>query len=145
MLGDGVVYRGEADDDVLVVTALDTDVDHFRRVTARPRHGDRASTRSSCPTCRCRGRGHASSWRGLTDADVAALRYFRFIPQPVTVAGVDGCWVSRTGYSGELGYEVFCPPEGAERVWQGLLDAGAHSASVPTAWRRSSRCGSRPG
>jgi aminomethyltransferase len=39
---------------------------------------------------------------------------------------VEGCWVSRTGYSGELGYEVFCPPaEGAERVWQGLLDAGA--------------------
>jgi glycine cleavage system aminomethyltransferase T len=68
---------------------------------------------------------------GLTDADVAGLRYFRFFPEPVTFAGVDDCWVSRTGYSGELGYEVFCPAAGAERVWQGLLDAGAHLGIRP--------------
>ena len=61
----------------------------------------------------------------LTDADVAGLKYFRHIPEPVTVAGVEGCRISRTGYSGELGFEVFCPPAGAERLWQGLLDQGA--------------------
>jgi aminomethyltransferase len=61
----------------------------------------------------------------MTDADVAGLRYFRWIPHPVTVGGVEGCFVSRTGYSGELGFEVFCPPEGAEKLWQALLDQGA--------------------
>ncbi|HEY1479655.1 MAG TPA: glycine cleavage T C-terminal barrel domain-containing protein, partial [Gaiellales bacterium] len=61
----------------------------------------------------------------LCDADVTSLRYFRFFPHPVSVAGCDGCWVSRTGYSGELGYEVYCRPEHAETIWQALLDQGA--------------------
>jgi aminomethyltransferase len=60
-----------------------------------------------------------------TDADVEGLRYFRFIPEPVTICGVNGCWLARTGYSGELGYEVYVPTADAERVWQGLLDQGA--------------------
>ncbi len=41
------------------------------------------------------------------------------------VGGVDGCLVARTGYSGEIGYEIYCPPEGAEQLWQSLLDQGA--------------------
>ena len=53
------------------------------------------------------------------------LKYFRWFPQPIKVGGVDGCYVSRTGYSGEIGYEIFVPREGAERVWQAVLDQGA--------------------
>jgi aminomethyltransferase len=34
-------------------------------------------------------------------------------------------WVSRTGYSGELGYEIFCDPDYAEELWETLVDAGA--------------------
>ena len=53
------------------------------------------------------------------------------VPAHPPLGGVDGCWVSRTGYSGELGYEVFCPAEGAERLWRALLDAGAHMGIRP--------------
>ena len=35
-----------------------------------------------------------------------------------------GCLVSRTGYSGELGYEIYTSPENAERLWSALLDPG---------------------
>jgi aminomethyltransferase len=52
----------------------------------------------------------------LTDADLTALRYFHFIPDPVKVGGVP-CWLSRTGFGGELGYELFCRPEHAEDLW----------------------------
>ena len=125
MLGDGVVYRGETDEDVLVVTALDTDVDHFRRVTS-DLDLEIVERTFDMPHLQVQGPRSRELLAGLTEADIASLRYFRFFPHPITVAGVDGCWVSRTGYSGELGFEVFCPPaEGAERVWQGLLDAGA--------------------
>jgi glycine cleavage system T protein (aminomethyltransferase) len=41
------------------------------------------------------------------------------------VAGFSFHWLSRTGYSGELGYEVYCRPEHAETIWQALLDQGA--------------------
>ena len=60
----------------------------------------------------------------LTDADVEGLSYFRFWPQQVQVGGLP-CWVSRTGYSGELGYEIFCDPDYAESLWQVLTGAGA--------------------
>jgi aminomethyltransferase len=130
MLGDGVAYRGETEDDMLVVTALDTDADHFRRVCSDMDVEIEEHT-FQIPHLQVQGPRSRELLSGLTDADVAGLRYFRFIPHPITVGGVEGCWVSRTGYSGEIGYEVFCPVEGAETLWRSLLDAGAHMGIRP--------------
>jgi len=33
--------------------------------------------------------------------------------------------VARTGYTGEDGFEVFCPPDGARRIWDAVIEAGA--------------------
>lgn len=52
----------------------------------------------------------------ICNADIRKLPYFHFIPEPVQVGGVD-CWVSRTGFGGELGYELFCAVDNAERLW----------------------------
>ena len=61
----------------------------------------------------------------LTDADVSQLRYFRFIPDVVEVAGVP-VYLSRTGYGGELGYELFLTdPADATELWNAVLGAGA--------------------
>jgi aminomethyltransferase len=63
--------------------------------------------------------------RKLTDADVDALRYFRFLPEPVRVAGVE-VYLSRTGYGGELGFELFLTdPSDAEELWNAVVGAGA--------------------
>ena len=63
--------------------------------------------------------------RKLTDADVDALRYFRFLPEPVKVAGVE-VYLSRTGYGGELGFELFLTdPSDAEELWNAVVGAGA--------------------
>jgi aminomethyltransferase len=56
-------------------------------------------------------------------ADVGALRYFRFIGEGVRVGGVP-CWLSRTGYSGELGFELYCAPDDAEALWNAVLEPG---------------------
>jgi aminomethyltransferase len=47
---------------------------------------------------------------------------------------VAGCpaWIARTGYTGEDGFEIFCSPEDAERVWTALSDA-APGAGLPAA------------
>jgi aminomethyltransferase len=42
----------------------------------------------------------------------------------VQVGGVPA-WVSRTGYSGEVGYEIFCLPGNAVALWAALTGAGA--------------------
>jgi aminomethyltransferase len=62
--------------------------------------------------------------RSITDADVDALRYFRFLPEPVTVGGVP-VWLARTGFSGELGFELFLRPEHADALWESVEAAGA--------------------
>ena len=59
----------------------------------------------------------------IDGTDLAQLRYFRFIPEGVKVGGVP-CMVSRTGYSGELGYELYCKPEHAADLWNAVLEAG---------------------
>jgi aminomethyltransferase len=61
----------------------------------------------------------------LTDEDIGTLRYFRFIPRSVQLAGVD-VHLSRTGYGGELGYELFLrDPADAETLWNAVVAAGA--------------------
>jgi aminomethyltransferase len=123
MLGDGVVFRGDDDKNVLVVTALDTDGDHFRRIT-KDFAVEITDDTMQMPHLQVQGPRSRELLAKVSDADIDGLRYFRFTPKPVTVCGAR-CYVARTGYSGELGYEIYCEPGDAERVWQGLLDEGA--------------------
>jgi len=62
--------------------------------------------------------------------DVAELptKYYSFT-EKMKVAGVD-CLVSRTGYTGEFGYELYMAPADAGTVWDALLGAGALPAGL---------------
>jgi len=60
----------------------------------------------------------------LTDTDLDGLRYFHFYPEPIKIGGVP-VWLSRTGFSGELGYELFVRREHAQDIWNVVLEAGA--------------------
>ena len=64
----------------------------------------------------------------LTGVDLAEVRYYWFTTGEI--AGVAGT-ISRTGYTGEDGFEVFVPPAAAERVWDAVLRAGAGAGLVP--------------
>ena len=59
----------------------------------------------------------------LVDRDLSGLKFFRFYPEEVSVAGCKG-WISRTGYSGEKGYEVNVAPGDALTVWEALVERG---------------------
>lgn len=61
--------------------------------------------------------------QSLSDVDLSSLRYFRFATEPVSVAGID-VFISRTGFSGELGYELIPARADAEPLWSALADAG---------------------
>lgn len=66
--------------------------------------------------------------QAVTDVDLPAIRYYRFTHGEV--AGVRAT-ISRTGYTGENGYEIFTPPQQALRVWQALLEAGREAGVMP--------------
>ena len=57
------------------------------------------------------------------------VKYYTF-RNNVSIAGVN-CLVSRTGYTGEMGYELYCRPEDAAALMQALLDAGEAFGLIP--------------
>jgi aminomethyltransferase len=65
---------------------------------------------------------------GLTAADVVNLPFHGITP--ATVAGASG-YVSRTGYTGEDGFEIFVPAEQVTAVWDSILAAGAAAGVRP--------------
>ena len=60
--------------------------------------------------------------RAAADADVDTLRYFRVTHGRIGEVPVD---ISRTGYTGDLGYEIWMPSDSALAVWDVLMQAGA--------------------
>src|SRR5690242_15507272 len=63
----------------------------------------------------------AAVLRAASDADIDGLRYFRMTSSRIDGVSVD---ISRTGYTGDLGYEIWMPAESAVRVWDALVRAG---------------------
>jgi aminomethyltransferase len=55
--------------------------------------------------------------------EAAKLAFYRFLPEPIEIAGAQA-WISRTGYSGEIGYEIFCAPEDGLAIWRAFREAG---------------------
>lgn len=66
---------------------------------------------------------------GLTDIDLTQLAYYRFLPKAV----VAGCEVilSRTGYTGEDGFELYCKAQDSEKIWQAILQVGKAEGILP--------------
>jgi aminomethyltransferase len=122
MVGDGTVFR-TAEAECVVVTALDSDLDHFRALSDGL-EVELSPATAELPQVGLNGPRSRELLQSLCDADVGSLRYFRFWSEPVEVGGVP-CRISRTGYSGELGFELFCPPDGATQLWDALVGAGA--------------------
>ena len=64
----------------------------------------------------------------LTGVDLASMKYYWFAHGEI--ASVRGT-VSRTGYTGEDGFEVFVPPQQADKVWLALMQSGAPHGLIP--------------
>ncbi|HKM08211.1 MAG TPA: glycine cleavage system aminomethyltransferase GcvT [Sphaerochaeta sp.] len=65
----------------------------------------------------------------LTEEDNLPVKYYSF-KEAVSVDGIS-CLVSRTGYTGEDGYELYCDNSDAEKLWNVLLEAGKDEGLIP--------------
>ena len=59
--------------------------------------------------------------RRIADADIEKLKYFRVTRGRIAGVAVE---ISRTGYTGDLGYEIWIPWAEAPRVWDALMEEG---------------------
>ena len=57
----------------------------------------------------------------VADADIKSLKYFRMTRGAIAGVPVD---ISRTGYTGDLGYEIWMPWDRATAVWDALMSGG---------------------
>ena len=64
----------------------------------------------------------------VTDRSVDELKYFRLIKNRICGRDVT---ISRTGYTGDLGYEIWMEADGALPIWDALMDAGADYGIAP--------------
>jgi aminomethyltransferase len=124
MLMDGTIFK-LADDHCFSITSYDSDLEWFRKVGAD--HGLDVAVEdvtARMPHLQVQGPKAREVLGPITEGvDVAQLRYFRFVPEGVTVGGVPVLF-SRTGYSGELGFELYCRPDDASALWNAIVKAG---------------------
>jgi aminomethyltransferase len=64
----------------------------------------------------------------LTDVDLSTIHYYHY--EPGVVDGIN-CMFSRTGYTGEDGFELYCAPVDVVKLWNDLLAAGKEHGLLP--------------
>ncbi|MFC3882891.1 glycine cleavage system aminomethyltransferase GcvT [Bacillus songklensis] len=65
----------------------------------------------------------------LTTENLGEIKFFRF-KDDVELVGVKAL-VSRTGYTGEDGFEIYCRKEDAQTLWNAILEAGKEEGVLP--------------
>jgi aminomethyltransferase len=70
-------------------------------------------------------------WTPPTQTSLEDLKWFRFTVGRIGTYDGIPIVVSRTGYTGELGYEVWCHPSDGPAVWDAIAEAGAEHGLTP--------------
>ena len=122
VIDDLLVYRLAADHLLLVVNASTTNKDWD---WIKSNHSGESVELSNVSSDYCQlalqGPDAESIMQKLTDVPLAEIKYYHFTPGRVD--GVEGI-ISRTGYTGEDGFEVYAPSDRGEELWNKILDAG---------------------
>ena len=120
---DILIYRNGPEDYFLVVNASNTDKDfEWLRDNVQGLDVDVQNVSASYAQLALQGPDAEKILQPMTDLALAPIKYYRF-----GAGKVDGApaIVSRTGYTGEDGFEVYVAPEHAPRIMQKMIDAGA--------------------
>jgi len=122
MIDDGNVYRFAQDRYWAMINSAG--IDDWFRETAAGLDARISHRTDELAMIAVQGPTSQRTLQPLVERDLNELSYFRFWPEPTTVAGAEA-WVLRTGFSGEKGYELVLQPGDALKVWESLVGAGA--------------------
>jgi aminomethyltransferase len=127
---DVVVYRLRADHFLIVVNAANTFKDYGWIASRVGAFGDAVvmDATSRYALLAVQGPASVDVVQPLTGIDLSALKSYSFAHGEF--ANVRGT-IARTGYTGEDGFEIFVPPQQADRVWQAILASGEPHGLLP--------------
>ena len=128
-IDDLIIYYLAENHYMMVVNAANIDKD-FAWVEKQARNFDVQATNQSDATALLALQGPESLaiLQPLTGEDLSAIRYYHCIPGMVD--GIN-CIISRTGYTGEDGFELYCAPVDVVKLWNDLLAAGKQHGLLP--------------
>ena len=130
VVDDLLVYRFNDEKLLLVVNASTTDKDWAWITSHKGEDDDLALTNASVSYCQIAIQGPKAIGilQKLTDTNLDEIKYYHF-----TIGHVDGVEsiISRTGYTGEDGFEVYAPAENAQQLWEKMLETGAEEGILP--------------
>jgi aminomethyltransferase len=126
VIDDLLVYRFSSDRLLLVVNAGTTDKD-WDWISSHRQNENVELQNSSADYCQIAVQGPEAITilQKLTEVPLGEIKYYHF--RDGTVDGVPSI-VSRTGYTGEDGFEVYAAADKAEGLWDKILDAGNYGS-----------------
>jgi aminomethyltransferase len=129
VIDDLLVYRFSAERLLLVVNAGTTEKD-WHWIQSRKGVFDVRLRNASEDYCQIALQGPASLEIAskLTSVDLRSIRYYHFAEGEF--AGVESI-ISRTGYTGEDGFEIYAEAGKANHIWNALMEAGQEHGLVP--------------
>ena len=128
IIDDLTVFRLGEQRFFFVVNASRTEQD-FSWIAEHTRNAAATDRSAELALLALQGSRAAEILQTLTPVDLSALGYFH-AAEGVTVAA-RRCLVSRTGYTGEDGFEIACAWHDAPTLWTALLEAGRRHGAVP--------------
>ena len=122
VVDDLLVYRFDQDKLLLVVNASTTDKD-WAWITSHKGNENITLVNASADYCQIAVQGPAAKaiLEKLTDTNLDEIKYYHFTTGKVD--GVDAI-ISRTGYTGEDGFEVYAASGAARKLWDRFLETG---------------------
>jgi aminomethyltransferase len=125
VIDDGTVTRLE--EDWYRVTAADASL-HWLQAVGRGMKVTLEDSSHKLAAVAIQGPRSREVLRAASDADMDGLKFFG-----ATRARLDrlDVWITRTGYTGDLGYEVWVDQQHAVKLWDALMDAGAPHGITP--------------
>jgi aminomethyltransferase len=127
-IDDLLVYRRADESFMLVVNASNAEGDLEWILAHRPEGVEVEDLSDRTALLALQGPLAPSILAPLTPLDLGTLRYYGFAES--TVGGARAV-ISRTGYTGEDGFELYLEVPDAARVWDRLMEAGAPAGLVP--------------
>ncbi len=127
IVDDLTVYRLDADRYMITVNASNIDKD-WAHVTSQGGGARWRNVSETTGLIAVQGPKAEALVGRLADLDVTRIGYYRFAQGQV--AGVTTL-VSRTGYTGEDGFELYAPAAETERLWNALIEAGRAEGVAP--------------
>lgn len=128
IVDDLLVYRLAEDSFMVVVNAANIDKDWEWMKSHCPSEVKFENKSDNIALLAIQGPKSQVTLQKLTQVNLSSIPYYHFVQG--TLAGVDMI-ISRTGYTGELGFEIYFDGVHAENIWDAIFDAGKEFNIAP--------------